>query len=106
MKDWDKYKTLYAQILERANLVTVDSGFFPSCSGCPKGCSKSKDGELGGNVLLHSLVACGFAENIYSDISTIFSCLNTLGYEYTHEDIENLPLHIQEVLNNLSERVI
>jgi len=100
-KDMDKYTTVYKQLLARTKEVGAEHGFFPSCSGCPMGCAKSNLGEVGGNVLSHSLVACGFAENIYTDVGTVFSCLNILGYDYTHEDIENLPILVQNVLKNL-----
>ncbi len=98
---FDKYEEIYLDILGKTKDITTDKGFFPSCSGCPMGCEKSKLGELGGNVLAHSLVACGFAENIYTDVGTVFSCLNVLGYDYTHEDIENLPSLVQNTLKEL-----
>jgi len=100
-KKLDKYEEVYLDILGKTKDLTVDKGFFPSCSGCPMGCEKSKIGELGGNVLAHSLVACGFAEKIYTDVGTVFSCLNVLGYDYTHEDIENLPSLVQNTLREL-----
>ena len=42
-----------------------------------------------------------FAQAIYSDVNTVFSCLNVLGYDYTHEDIENAPLYISQVLKEI-----
>ena len=66
------------------------------------GCEKSQRGEIGGNVLIHSLVSCAFATNIYSNIGVVFSCLNILGYDYTHEDIESLPTLIEQILRELS----
>lgn len=101
-KNLEKYEETYLGILGKANQMTVEKGFFPSCSGCPMGCEKSKTGELGGNVIAHSLVACEFAEKIYTDVGTVFSCLNVLGYDYTHEDIENLPVLVQKTLKGLS----
>jgi hypothetical protein len=98
----EKYEELFRKLLLETDALKVEKGFFPSCSGCPMGCPQSKVGELGGNVLAHSLVACGFAEELYTDVGTVFSCLNILGYDYTHEDIENLPALIQEVLKRLS----
>ena len=103
VKDMTKYKAIYFRLLSRTKDMRVEKGINPSCSGCPMGCSQSKRGELGGNVLVHSLVACSFAEEIYSDIGTIFSCLNILGYSYTHEDIENLPYYIDQVLEGFNE---
>ena len=98
IKNFEKYTSIYQRILQRQEELTVRTYRDPSCSGCPMGCRKSKEGEIGGNILLHSLVACEFAENIYSDIGVVFSCLNVLGYDYTHEDIENLPKLIQGIL--------
>lgn len=97
-----KYEQLYKSLLERITDMQVLKGHNPSCSGCPMGCNKSKVGEIGGNVLIHSLVACTYAQNIYKDIGIVFSCLNTLGYDYTHEDLENLPILIENVLKELS----
>jgi len=98
IKQKEKYEHLYYQILERKDELSIKQGLFPSCSGCPMGCEKSKYGDLGGNILTHSLVTCKFAERIYSNINTAFSCLNVLGYHYTHEDLENLPNLIQKML--------
>jgi len=98
VKNFDKYKAIYQKLLQRQTDMLVKPYRNPSCTGCPLGCRKSKEGEIGGNVLLHSLVACEFAENIYSDIGIVFSCLNVLGYDYTHEDIENLPKLIEGII--------
>jgi hypothetical protein len=98
VKNFDKYKAIYQKLLQRQGDMLVKAYRNPSCTGCPLGCRKSKEGEIGGNVLLHSLVACEFAENIYSDIGIVFSCLNVLGYDYTHEDIENLPKLIEGIV--------
>ncbi len=66
------------------------------------GCGKSRVGEIGGNVLIDSLVACQFADKIYTDIGIVFSCLNVLGYNHTHEDMENLPKLIEDTIRKLS----
>lgn len=97
--DVERYQDLYAHILGLTKDLSVTSGQNPSCSGCPMGCNKAKVGEikLDGNVLVHSLVACVYAEKIYSNIGIVFSCLNVLGYDYTHEDLENLPKLFQEI---------
>lgn len=101
LKNFDDYKKLYYEILDRKKDLRVVEGVYPSCSNCPMGCGKSKVGEIGGNVLINSLVACQFADKIYSDIGTVFSCLNVLGYGYTHEDIENLPRLIEKTLKDI-----
>ena len=98
----ERYRKIYKEILGRTNELSVKKGEYPSCSGCPMGCLNSGIGEIGGNVLVHCLVGCSFAEKIYSDVGTIFSCLNSLGYDYTHEDIENASRLITETLTEFS----
>ena len=100
--NFTEYEKLYSEILEKKDDLRVERGIYPSCSNCPMGCGKSKVGEIGGNVLINSLVACQFADKIYTDIGIVFSCLNTLGYNYTHEDIENLPKLIEETIKKIS----
>ncbi len=102
ISDFDKYEELYSKILDRKDDLSVLEGTYPSCSNCPMGCGKSKTGEMGGNVLLHSLVACQYADKIYTDVGVVFSCLNVLGYNYTHEDIESLPKLIEQTLRRIS----
>lgn len=97
-----KYQQIYADLLSKQNLMSVEKNSYPSCAGCPMGCGKSKTGEIGGNVLLHSLVACEYSGKIYSDIGISFSCLNILGYDYTHEDIENLPASIEKTIREMA----
>jgi aldehyde:ferredoxin oxidoreductase len=86
-----KYMELFTEILAQKDLVSVQESTWPSCSGCPLGCDKSRIGETGGNILVHSLVACSYAENIYSNLGTVFACLDCLGYKCTHEQLEALP---------------
>jgi aldehyde:ferredoxin oxidoreductase len=100
--NFEDYRKLYMNILEKKDELRVDEGNYPSCSNCPMGCGKSKVGEIGGNVLINSLVSCQFADKIYTDIGMVFSCLNILGYDYTHEDIENLPSLIEETIRRAS----
>jgi aldehyde:ferredoxin oxidoreductase len=102
-KNFEDYKKLYTNILEKKDGMRVEEGNYPSCSNCPMACGKSKVGEIGGNILINSLVSCQFADKIYTDIGMVFSCLNTLGYEYTHEDIENLPMLIEETIRKISK---
>ena len=101
-QNFSAYEKLYGEILSKKDELRVEAGIYPSCSNCPMGCGKSKFGEIGGNVLLHSLVSCQYADKIYSDIGIVFSCLNSLGYDYTHEDLENLPKLIEDTLKGLS----
>lgn len=96
--EFSKYQEVYISVLNRKGELLVGESNKPSCSNCPAGCEKSRYGEIGGNVFVHSLVACQYAEKIYSDISTSFACLNSLGYDYTHEDLENLQHLVEETL--------
>lgn len=91
VKDSSRYNALYKEILDNIELMDEVSSDNPSCSGCPLGCDDSQNGEIGGNILLHSLVSCCYAENIYSNFGTVFACLDCLGYKYTHEELESLP---------------
>ena len=97
-----KYEEVYKKILENTDKMQVTKELYPSCSGCPMGCSKSRIGEIGGNILVHSLCACTYSEPIYSDVGTVFLCLHTLGYDYSHEDIENLPSLVNSLLREIS----
>jgi len=97
-----KHATLFNEILGQKELASVQSSNCPSCSGCPLGCDKSKTGEMGGNILVHSLVACGYAERIYSNLGIVFACLDCLGYKYTHEQLEALPDLFTKTLKEIS----
>lgn len=96
-----KYDALYKNLLMRVAEINTTPSDKPSCSNCPMGCEESKDGEVGGNILLHTMVGCQFAEPIYADIGIAFSCLNLLGYSYTHESLEKLPKLIEKTLNEI-----
>ncbi len=100
----EKYLEIYNEIVGKVGDLTVEKGGFPSCSGCLVGCNKSKVGEVSGDVLVHSLVACSYAQPVYSDVNTVFACLNVLGYPYTHEDIENFPKLVYDVLEELESK--
>lgn len=102
LPDVAKYTALFNQILGQATTLGLDFGGRPSCSGCPLGCSESRIGEMGGNILVHSLVACGYAENIYSNLGTVFACLDILGYNYTHEELEALPDLFSKTIKELA----
>jgi len=103
INNMDKYSKLFNEILAQEGSMGVSPAGRPSCSGCPLGCSESQTGEMGGNILLHSLVACGFAQNIYSNLGTVFACLDVLGYSYTHEQLEALPDLFSSTLKEIEE---
>jgi len=105
-KDWGRYEQLYSEIMQRSTDLTVSKSNLPSCSSCPVGCKLSFGGEVGteGSVLTHSLVGCGYASNIYEEIPTVFSCLSSLGYSYTHEDLENLSVLVSNIKTDVISR--
>jgi aldehyde:ferredoxin oxidoreductase len=102
LNDFSEYNRLYKQILSKYQLLSVDKDNKPSCAGCPMGCSNSSVGEKGGSLLAHSLVGCQFAKRIFNNHDLIISCLNSLGYHYTHEDLEKY----QQTLYNLKNEYI
>lgn len=90
------YKELYLELLAKGNLLKVPYDGQISCGGCPAGCDFSKYEETEYDLILsHCLVSCGFASPIYENIPLIFSCLNSLGLPYKHEDLESLPDQIK-----------
>ncbi|MDP2874284.1 MAG: aldehyde ferredoxin oxidoreductase N-terminal domain-containing protein [bacterium] len=96
------YQTLRQKILSLGSALPTLASGSRSCSGCPLGCSAAElGGEPSGGFLSHCLVACGFAEKIYEGIPTTFACLTSLGYRYTHEQLEALP----SFLYNLREQI-
>jgi len=101
IKNSTKYYEIYKDLLDRQEELETEKNGNPSCSGCPAGCVDSKIGETNGDFLVHSLVSCKFAEPIYKDINTVFSCFNVLGYNYTHEDLENFPKLVYDLLEEL-----
>lgn len=98
----NKYTALFNQIVSQTSSMGVDFSSRPSCSGCPLGCTESRIGEMGGNILVHTLVACGYAENVYSNLGTVFACLDYLGYKYTHEELEALPDLFSKTIKEIS----
>lgn len=107
IEDNSRYGKLYKELLSKGmglhNFVKI--GEFPSCVGCPLGCEKSKIGEIDGNILVHTLVACEYMSNLYSDLGIVFSCLNVLGYDYKHEDLEKVPALVANLLNSLEKKI-
>ncbi len=104
LKDKILYEKKFQELLSKKGELKVLPGANPSCSGCPMGCSKSQVGETSGNVFVHSLVACQHASDIYSDLGVVFSCLNALGYDYTHEELETIPSLVKSLLRNLRNK--
>ena len=101
------YENLYYEILNQFKELTVNPSNNPSCFGCPMGCDKSKYGENAYNpsVLTRTLITCAYAEAVYKEIPTIFACLNTLGYKYSHEELQELPLLFGELKSRINTKI-
>lgn len=97
------YEKLYKKLLETFRELSVDPANSPSCFGCPMGCEKSLKGEddLNISVLPRCLVSCGYAASIYKHIPTVFACLQSIGYDYTHSDLEQIPLILAEIKEDI-----
>lgn len=97
------YEKLYKKLLESFRELSVDPANSPSCFGCPMGCEKSSKGEddLNISVLPRCLVSCGYAASIYKHIPTVFACLQSIGYDYTHSDLERIPLILSEIKEDI-----
>lgn len=87
----DEYGKLYREILTRGRELSVPYDNFFSCAGCPAGCSLSAQPEYNPSLTLsYCLVACGFAEHIFNNVPTVFACFQSLGFDYTHEVLEEV----------------
>ncbi len=101
-----QYQRLYNQILNLGNSLPVSASAFRSCSGCPLGCSQAFCGEQSSEALItHCLVGCGYAQQIYEDTATVFSCLSSLGIPFTHDHLEALPLLIYNLRGELAHEI-
>lgn len=101
-----EYWEIYTKILEKKYNLAVQYSSYPSCFGCPAGCEFSKEGEERKiATLARCLVSCQFAEEIYKDISLVFSCLTVLGYKYNHEDLENVSDLVGDLRREVAESV-
>ena len=105
LENLERYQKHYEEILGKSELMLVQKSDHPSCSGCPMGCTKASIGEVGGNVLVHSLVVCIYAEPIYNHIPTVFACLSSLGYDYRHEELEALPDLTHSTIEKIYEKI-
>ncbi len=97
------YQEIYQEILRRGQELEVTYSHQPSCGGCPAGCDLSSIVEERLELVLsHCLVTCGFAKAIYESPPLVFSCLNSLGYSYKHEDLELAVPKILRLRSNFS----
>ena len=97
------YEKLYKSLLDSYKELTVDPANNPSCMGCPMGCEKSSIGEdtLNISILPRCLISCGYAATLYKQIPIVFACLQSIGYDYTHRELEQLP----EIFSKIKESI-
>jgi aldehyde:ferredoxin oxidoreductase len=104
--DKEYYERIYFDILSKPlDLKTPFLG-FRSCGGCPAGCRYSRFGEQTKEnaVLPKCLVSCGFATSIYKSVPRVFSCLESLGYHYNHDDLEKIAEIVGKMRPEFSNR--
>lgn len=107
LDDTFEYEKCYSSLIDSFKNVTVEPRNNPSCMGCPMGCDFSSKGEddLSCSLLSRALISCGYASDIYKQIPTAFACLSSIGYDYTHEDLERLPKRFSDLKINLFEKI-
>lgn len=98
----DKYLEIRKTLLEENDRMLVEKSGNPSCVGCPMGCEKSHEGESTDNALLNSLVVCSYASSLFNNVSSVFSCLDSLNYGFTHEELENFPQLVYDLLEEIN----
>jgi len=104
--DYQNYKEVYNLILDKEDQLTVSKGSNPSCYGCPIGCAFSGVPEKEhSSILPRTLISCIYANPIYSDINTVFSCFDVLGMPYNHEFLERFPSEASKVKIELSSQL-
>ncbi|PIR43184.1 hypothetical protein COV24_04025 [candidate division WWE3 bacterium CG10_big_fil_rev_8_21_14_0_10_32_10] len=104
--DIDNYNEVRRKVLDKESELLVVKGTSPSCYGCPMGCALSKNMEnLNVSVLPRSLISCAYAEPIYNDINLVFSCLQSLGFDYDHEFLEKFPGKIGDLNKSIKESI-
>jgi len=86
------YERMFFDIIAKSAELDVPFMGFKSCGICPAGCRYSKNGEGVDNtpILGRCLVSCQYAKNIYKNIPRVFSCLESVGYHYNHDDLEGI----------------
>ncbi len=99
----EKYNEIYMDLLDNSKKLLVEKSGNPSCAGCPMGCESSHLGESIPDPLLNSLVVCSYAKPLFSNVNAVFSCLDSLGYGFNHEDLENFSQLVYDLLEEIKE---
>jgi len=104
--DRDAYWEVVQLLNSRIKELGVKKSNSPSCLGCPVGCALSHSPESGNSPLLpRSLLSCVYAESIYRDIPTVFSCFSVLGLGYTHDFLESFSDMTGEMIKNTYNKI-
>lgn len=106
VSDFDAYFEVVEMLKTKSAALSVTKSFHPSCTGCPMGCALSKAPETENiSILPRALVSCAYAESVYTDIPTVFSCLSVLGYNYTHEFLELFSNNIGDMIKDTNTKL-
>ncbi len=104
--DMDDYDDVLEKIKNREKELSVSRSMNYSCFGCPMACDFSTSLDTNKtSTLTKSLVGCGFADSIYTDINLVFLCFQSLRYSYNHEFLEFFP-HKAGVLNKSLDELL
>ena len=107
IKGRSEINEIYDTLLDEYKRLTVEPRNNPSCMGCPMGCDFSSQGEDGQNrgALSRCLVSCAYAEDLYKEIPLVYSCLNSVGYNYHHSHLEKLPELVGDMLAKIDDAI-
>lgn len=104
--DTQSYKDVLSKLSSLEESLSVVRGGNESCFGCPMGCALStKKESLNPSILTRSLVGCGYADSIYSQINLVFSCFSSLKIDYNHEFLEFFPQKAGLVARELNDKI-
>lgn len=93
------YDEIYNKLFERVTRVwKTPSEVTDSCASCPLNCSNFRNAKS--NIDLTSILGiCLGAAAVYTDPAVAFSALQALGFDYTHEELEEAVLKARSIIN-------
>lgn len=93
------YEEIYSKLFERVTSVwKTDSEIKDSCAGCPLNCSNFR--KTKNNIDLSSILGvCLGVASVYADPAIAFAALQALGFDYTHEELEEAVLKARSVIH-------
>ncbi|MCX6783942.1 MAG: hypothetical protein NT141_02640 [candidate division WWE3 bacterium] len=93
------YEEIYNKLFERVTSVwkTASEG-ADSCAACPLNCANFR--QTKNNIDLSSILGvCLGVASVYVDLAIAFAALQALGFDYTHEELEEAVLKARSIIN-------